>query len=131
MLRRWNVREVFSLTATTVPTSTTVVGPTEECPGGTLESDTCLRTYVHREVKTAYDQARGVEKNAKEVAEEAAIEGEDVGGDPEDAVIEGEYVGGSEDSDRTKQGGATDDKEQGKKSLKKQKQLATSHSLPS
>ncbi|KAJ1156762.1 hypothetical protein NDU88_009479 [Pleurodeles waltl] len=106
---------------TTVLTSTTEVEPTGECPGGTLESDTCRSMHANQEVKRTYDEEGGGEKDAEEILEDitgeegrirrspgdAASDGEDAEEDREDAATEGENVECSEYADNTKQAGGT------------------------
>ncbi|KAJ1196732.1 hypothetical protein NDU88_000597 [Pleurodeles waltl] len=71
-----------------------VVGPTEECPGVTLESALCLRKHIYPEEEATCGGENGEEEDTAGVKEEAAGVKEDSAGEEEDAVR-----GGSEKED--------------------------------
>ncbi|KAJ1186354.1 hypothetical protein NDU88_003136 [Pleurodeles waltl] len=85
-----------------------VVGPTEECspecPGGTLESATCLRTYVRPEEEATCGRERAAVGNAEEIGGDAASTEENVRRSPKGAASAEEDVrGDSEDATREKE----------------------------
>ncbi|KAJ1218173.1 hypothetical protein NDU88_005756 [Pleurodeles waltl] len=95
-----------------------VVGPKEGCPGGTLKSATCLRTYVRQEAEAGCDREKKADKNVKKEEEDAASEG-NVRGSSGEAASEGKDVGGvsedaaREEDDTTRRRGSTEDQEAG------------------
>ncbi|KAJ1149068.1 hypothetical protein NDU88_001886 [Pleurodeles waltl] len=82
-----------------------MVGLTEECPRGTMESATCLRMYVCPEEEAVCGRETAAEKNAKEIDGDAASAEENVGRSPEDATSTEENIGGESEDPHQREGG--------------------------
>ncbi|KAJ1200572.1 hypothetical protein NDU88_004395 [Pleurodeles waltl] len=63
-----------------------VVGPTDECPRGTLEGAPCLCKHVRPEAESTCGGERGVKEDADSVEEDAGEAKEDTAFVEEDAV---------------------------------------------